>query len=257
MEFADTREEVSAFPSEISGDVVANSDAISVLKGGLYSTSVDFNNDATNTVTLQSSFPSTEFGLGEIAIICDPRQASMFQISGRNFTTGTLNYASSPTTIDPDNAITNIGSYSNDAQVTPYEPVIYFIAPSTQNPAINSLKKRFFQARLIAGVETAEMWEEELLEGVESMQILYGLDVDNDQIADRFEAANDIAVNEWPNVITVRLGLLMATGEEVANQIDTNSYNVAGTIIPAPTAPADRRLRYVVNTTINLRNRVQ
>ncbi|MBT8125498.1 MAG: PilW family protein, partial [Gammaproteobacteria bacterium] len=67
----------------------------------------------------------------------------------------------------------------------------------------------------------------------------------------------DIAASEWPNVITVRLGLLMATGEEVTSQIDTNSYNVAGTIISAPTTPADRRLRYVVNTTINLRNRVQ
>lgn len=248
---------VSTFPSEINSDVVPNTDAIAVLKGGLYSTSVDSNNDVTNTVTLQNPFPTTEFGLGEIAIICDPRQASMFQISGRNSAAGTLNYTSSPTTIAPDNAITNIGSYGDDAQITPYKPVIYFIAPSTQNPAINSLKKRFFQARLIAGVETAEMWEEELLEGVESMQILYGLDVDNDQIADRFEAANDIGASEWPSVITVRLGLLMATGEEVTSQIDTNSYNVAGTIISAPTTPADRRLRYVVNTTINLRNRVQ
>ena len=102
--------------------------------------------------------------------------------------------------------------------------------------------------------------EEELLEGVESMQILYGLDVNNDQIADRFEAANDIAINEWPNVITVRLGLLMATGEDVTAQLDTNTYNVAGTLISDTSIishPVDRRLRYVANTTINLRNRVQ
>ena len=104
------------------------------------------------------------------------------------------------------------------------------------------------------------MDEEELLEGVESMQILYGLDVDNDQITDRFEAANDISAAEWPNVITVRLGLLMATGEEVTTQVDTNTYNVAGTLISDTSAiahPADKKLRYVVNTTINLRNRVQ
>ena len=206
-----------SFPPPFISNAVGGTDAVLILKGGLYSTSVDFNNELTKNVTLQNPFPDTEFGLGDVAIICDPRQASMFQISGRNSAAGTLNYASSPSTIAPDNAITNIGSYSNDAQITPYEPVIYFIAPSTQNPAINSLKKRFFQARLIGTVETAEMREEELLEGVESMQILYGLDVDNDQIADRFEAANDIAANEWPNVITVRLGLLMATGEEVTD----------------------------------------
>ncbi|MEJ2115277.1 MAG: PilW family protein, partial [Gammaproteobacteria bacterium] len=77
---------------------------------------------------------------------------------------------------------------------------------------------------------------------------------------DRFEAANDIAVNEWSNIITVRLGLLMATGEEVTTGIDANIYNVAGTLISDTSTvshPADRKLRYVANTTINLRNRVQ
>ena len=91
-------------------------------------------------------------------------------------------------------------------------------------------------------------------------KFLYGLDIDNDQIADRFEAANDISASEWPNVITVRLGLLMATGENVTAQLDTNTYNVAGTLISDSTAIAhagDRKLRYVANTTINLRNRVQ
>ena len=58
----------------------------------------------------------------------------------------------------------------------------------------------------------------------------------------------------------MRLGLLMATGEDVTAQLDTNTYNVAGTFISDSTAVAhagDRKLRYVANTTINLRNRVQ
>ena len=92
------------------------------------------------------------------------------------------------------------------------------------------------------------------------MQIMYGVDVNNDQIADRFEAASSITASEWPNVITVRLGLLMATGEDVTAQLDTNTYNVAGTLISDSTTishAGDRKLRYVANTTINLRNRVQ
>jgi type IV pilus assembly protein PilW len=252
----------STFPTEISSDVVTGTDAIAILKGGLYSISVGLLDDSTSTFRVQGSFPSNEFKQGEIAIACDPRQASIFQIqnsnAGDSTTDGTISFVNN-TGIAPGNTTTAIGSYGDDAQITPFEPVIYFIAPSAQNPTINSLKKRYLQAKTVSGVETAVMWEEELVEGVESMQILYGLDVDNDQIADRFETAATIAATEWPDVVSVRLGLLMSTGEEVVTQADTTTYNVAGTLISNSSAPAhggDRRLRYVVNTTINLRNRV-
>ena len=256
---------VSTFPSVLPavginpGDRVAGSDAIAILKGGNYTSSLNFHNTGGSVLTLQNTFNDGDFQTGEIAIACDPRQAAIFQISNANDTTQTLSYGDN-TNIAPGNSTTVIGTFGEDAQITPYEPVIYYIAQSTQNPTVNSLKKQYLEARDISGIETAQMREEELLEGVESMQILYGLDVDNDQIADRFEAANDIAANEWVDVITVRLGLLMVTGEQVTTQADTNTYNVAGTLISDSTAvshPADQKLRYAVNTTINLRNRVQ
>lgn len=247
------------YPPEIIGDVVPGSDAVAILKGGIYSSSLNFHNVGANSFTLQNNFTTDDFDDGFIGLVCDPRQASLFQISTVNTGTNIITYGDN-TNISPGNATTNIGSFGEDAQITAYQPVIYFIAPSTQNPAINSLKKLVLEARLVGGVEVAQMREEELLEGVETMQIMYGLDIDNDQIADRFEAANDITAGEWPNVITVRLGLLMVTGEEVTAQADTNTYNVAGTIISDSTAVShagDRKLRYVANTTINLRNRVQ
>ncbi len=241
------------------GERVAGSDAIAILKGSVYTSSLTLHNTGGNVLTLQNTFTNSDFDRGRIGIVCDPRQASIFQISDVNTLTRTVSYGDN-THIAPGNNTTNIGSYGEDAQITAYEPVIYYIAMSTQNPNITSLKKQYLEARLVGGKETAQMIEEEVLQGVESMQILYGLDVDNDQITDRFEAANDIAVSEWPNVITVRLGLLMATGEEVTADIDSNTYNVAGTLISDTSTishPADKKLRYVANTTINLRNRVQ
>ncbi len=252
----------STFPPEITGSVVAGSDAIAILKGSNYTSSITFHNSGGSVLTLQNTFdsgPGGDFQDGEIAIVCDPRQAAIFQISTADDIANTLSYGDN-SDISPGNATTSIGTFGEDAQITPFEPVIYFIAPSTQNPAINSLKKLFFEARNIGGIETAQMREEELLEGVETMQILYGLDVDGDQIADRFEAADDVTAVQWPDVVTVRLGLLMATGEEVAAQVDTSTYNVAGTLISDSTTvshPADRKLRYAVNTTINIRNRIQ
>ena len=251
---------VSTFPTQISGDVIAGSDAIAILKGGMYAGTIESHNNTTGRFTLQDSFPGPdqEFQKGEVALVCDPRQAALFQVSDSNYTNGTIDYGTN-TGIAPGNATTSIGVFGEDAQITSFEPVIYYVAPSTSDPNTNALKVRSLEAVLTGGVETVTMSEEELLDGVETMQIMYGLDVDNDQIADRYEAANDIAVAEWPSVITVRLGLLMSTGEEVAAQVDTNSYNVAGTLISDSSTPAhagDQRLRYVVNTTVNLRNRV-
>ena len=249
----------STFPSEIAGSVVAGSDVIAILKGGNYTSSIDFHNTGGSVLTLQNSFDDSDFDDGEIAIVCDPRKASIFQISMADDITNTIRYGDN-SVISPGNTTTTIGTFGEDAQITPFEPVIYFVEPSTQNPSVNSLKKLFFIAKNVGGVETAEMLKEELLEGVETMQILYGLDIDNDQIADRFEAANDITAAQWPDVVTVRLGLLMATGEELTAQVDTNTYNVAGTLISDSSTvshPADRKLRYSVNTTINIRNRIQ
>ncbi len=249
----------STFPTEISSNVVAGSDAVAILKGGIYTSSLTFHNVGANSFTLQNNFTTSDFEEGEIALVCDPRQASLFQISTAVPGTRTITYGNN-TSIGPGNGTTNIGSYGDDAQITSYQPVIYYIAPSSQNPSVNSLKKQYLEARDISGVEVAQMREKELLEGVESMQILYGIDIaaPRDQIVDRYVTADN--VTDWQDVIAVRLGLLMATGEEVTAEVDNNTYNVAGTLISDSTPvahPADRKLRYVANTTINLRNRVQ
>ncbi len=249
---------ISTFPAEISSEVVDGSDAIAILKGGVYAGTVAFHDDTVSRFTLQDAFPGEEFQQGEVALVCDPRQAALFQVSSSAAGAGTINYGSN-SGIAPGNTTTDIGVFGEDAQITPYEPVIYYVAPSSFNPNVRALKMRVLEADSSSGPETIQMAEEELLEGIETMQILYGVDVDNDQVADRYVSANDVSAAEWPSVITVRLGLLMSTGEEVAIDVDNKTYNVAGTLISdssTPAHPADKKLRYVVNTTINLRNRV-
>lgn len=245
-----------------ANNVLANTDAVVILKGGFYSSSVATQIDSSSTINLQESIPDGQFAQGDIAIICDPRKASIFQISartkGNSSTGGSVSYSASSNTIIPGNNSNDMGTYGSDAQITSFEPVMYFIRPSGQTPNVNSLWRRYFTS---GSTGTAQMITEELLEGIDSMQILYGVDsvLPNNQVVDRYVKAD--GVTDWEDVISVRIGLLMSTGEEVAAQIDTNTYNVAGTLIAdtatTPTHPADRKLRYVTNTTINLRNRVQ
>jgi type IV pilus assembly protein PilW len=89
----------------------------------------------------------------------------------------------------------------------------------------------------------------ELVEGVEEMQLLYGIDDDNDKYANQYVASN--AVADMNDVIAVRLMLLMRSEDDlVAEAPQTYTFN--GNTV----TPADRRLRQVFTTTIGLRNRI-
>ncbi len=91
--------------------------------------------------------------------------------------------------------------------------------------------------------------EDELVEGVESMQIYYGIDTDNDGMANSYVKANSAI---WQNVVSVRVNLLLRT-------IDDNitakplPYEFDGQQI---NNPPDKRMRRVFTSTIAIRNRL-
>jgi type IV pilus assembly protein PilW len=101
----------------------------------------------------------------------------------------------------------------------------------------------------------------ELVEGVENMQILYGVDTDmipvkpfGDGVANYYTegtAANFPAATDWAKVVSVRVSLLLQTVEDnIASQPLSYTYN--GATITA----TDRRIRRVFNSTFALRNRI-
>jgi type IV pilus assembly protein PilW len=99
---------------------------------------------------------------------------------------------------------------------------------------------------------------EELVENVEDMDILYGLDtsVPADGIADTYVPAG--AVGNWAQVVSVRIALLVV-GQDAAATTGTQTYvlrdNDGDGVLDRDTAP-DTRLRQVFTSTIALRNRV-
>jgi type IV pilus assembly protein PilW len=91
----------------------------------------------------------------------------------------------------------------------------------------------------------------DMIEGVESMQLLYGVDKDADGWANYYVSANNIVLTEWEKVTSIRVSLLIRS-------IDANlaaqplAYNYNG----VTTTPTDRRLRRVFNSTFAIRNRL-
>ncbi len=90
----------------------------------------------------------------------------------------------------------------------------------------------------------------ELVEGVENMQIVYGVDSDADGVANRYFSADD--VGDFANVVAIRISLLMRSNER--SEADNNDPFILADAVNID--PIDKGvLRYVVNSTIELRNR--
>lgn len=93
----------------------------------------------------------------------------------------------------------------------------------------------------------------ELIEGIENMQITYGVDNDNNDIVDSYENAKTVEDGSlWGNVVSARISLLAQTLEDNLT-VENQSLIFDGTNIPGN----DGKLRRVFTTTIGIRNRVQ
>ena len=263
---------VSTFPSgpNFSGRVTS-ADALLVLRGGSNVAAVD--SYAGGTFTMQRGLGANWVDEGALIIACDPRHAAFFQAGDYiNGTPSTLEVSTGGNL--PGNCTTDLGdpppascasagqsgtnySFGDDAQLVDYKAVIYYVADSPSGDD-HSLYREYL---LVDGSDNIATNPEELLEGVDNMQLLYGVDLDDDSVAERYIQANQ--VTDWSQVVTVRIGLLLASGEGLRDptDVDVQTYRVADTLVgPASgsetvTHAEDRRKRYVTSTTVSVRNR--
>ncbi len=90
---------------------------------------------------------------------------------------------------------------------------------------------------------------EELVDNIENMQILYGIDTDGNNYANQY--INAATVANWQNVVSIRIALLLKTTHEIYNFSDNNTITLNDVDLPAP---SDRFMRMQSVSTISLRN---
>lgn len=123
---------------------------------------------------------------------------------------------------------------------------VYYVANNAAGePAL-------YRGGLVAAGGNASYSAEEVAEGVEDMQLSYGVDttVPADNAVDAYVDAD--SVTDWDRVLSLRVSLLMVTRH---NQVITSApqaYAYNG----VSSTPSDRRLRKVFTTVIALRNRL-
>ncbi len=193
--------------------------------------------------------------VGDIVVVTDCASADIFQITGPQNpdTTGTINHNTGTGT--PGNATQKLSkTYEENSQLIKIKSVRYFVGTSAVSgyPAL-------FRDSVVNGVAQAD----ELVDGVENLQILYGEDTArNDRIPDQYVNANN--VTDWGNVVAVRVTLLAfsissatASGEyttsadDSAKQYDLGFLNAA---TDQTTGQTGNRKRRIFTATVVLRN---
>ena len=105
-----------------------------------------------------------------------------------------------------------------------------------------------------------------ILKGVETFQVMYGLDTNGDRIPRQWVSGQSIAATDWVKVVAVRVGLVIrgdlgSSQGQSATAADNNLYPLGKEFTGTSTeaglvfaAPNDGRLRRVFNATFKLRN---
>jgi len=97
---------------------------------------------------------------------------------------------------------------------------------------------------------------EDVVEGVERMNILLGVDTDADGEVDSYtDGATVTANDDWANIASVEVFLLVRSATKDFNFTDTKSYSLGGAnLFTPPVGDAQRYRRLLVHTSASLRN---
>ncbi|MGR4894634.1 PilW family protein [Stenotrophomonas sp. LARHCG68] len=188
--------------------------------------------------------------------------AVVFQASAVNSGAGTISVTGAPNNAEA------IAKVFTAGQTTLYraESAVYYVG--TNAAGGRSLYRLRFAYAPNAAAPTVR--KEEMVDGVENMQLLYGQDreldpgksptgyIDRQYTADEIESTRAGAAtvaDAWRRVGAVQIGLVMSSPERASSvqASDEHRLNALGVTFAAP---EDRRFRSVYQTTIALRNRL-
>ncbi|MEQ9544421.1 MAG: PilW family protein [Marinobacter sp.] len=234
----------------IEGDAVVGSDVISIQRGEIVPINLTGNMTATNA-NIQVAGQLAMFDQNDIVLISDCENADLFRISS-NPESGTWAHANN---VNSGNRLSQ--AYNETARIMRFSSTTYFVADSGRVDARgNAVFALYRQRETNAGGSFAV---DELVEGIESLQVLYGERLPSDNI--RYVPA-DTAGLDMSRVVAVKVGFLISSPESVQDGNDQLSYDLPGeTVAPAGTAgasvfhPLDNRIRRTFESTINIRNR--
>jgi len=170
----------------------------------------------------------------DVVMVTDCTDAAIFQITNDPSLANSVEHTGGGST--PGNASDALGKgYTTAGAIVKLTTSTYYIGTGVSGrPAL--FRKD--------GAATAQ----ELVEGVEDMQVLYGIDTNGDRTPNRYVTANNVA--DWGDVVSAEVRLLLQTlDNNLASQPQQYTFNGVTAV------SLDRRLRKTFTNTISIRNR--
>ena len=238
----------AGLPAGLTGNVLAGSDVL-VVKGGTARDDIVIAGLTPPNAAAIPTIGATGIPQGTIVMISDCQYADVFQnaanAAGATLSRGVGVGGNAPGNVAPGNNPLS-QSYDGTAKVIVSSIRAYYVGFN-----INGQPALF---RLDYSQPGAA--PQEIAEGVENMQILYGEDMDGDYSPDRYVTADLVA--DPLNIISVQIGLLVRTPQTVPRGLlDNNTYTLLG--VPGVNAITmdpnnDARFRKIFRSTVYIRN---
>lgn len=133
--------------------------------------------------------------------------------------------------------------YSVGSQVMPYNAFGYFVGESTTSPGQPSLQRIMYDDGALA--------RQELALGVEDLQVLYGVDTDNDGAPDTYVPSSAFTTalwNNWNKVRSAQISLVFRSLEASLPAVSSQTY--------LDKNYEDKFMRQLITATVRLRNAI-
>lgn len=221
-----------------------------------------------NIQILATTETESAFHQNDIVMVTDCNNADIFSITNNVANNGgslTLAHATGS------NRTNRLGhGYTTNAEVLRWEARAYFIGKpdldgdnkpdADSNPAL--MRKSLVRGNLVS---------QPLVEGVERMQLMLGMDTDTapgrfrDSTANQYVRPGDPVAADLSKVVSIRVGVAVTSGETVDGEADTTVYNILGLTnenfddygpgaSPQNYGPKNRARRRVFTMTVARRN---
>jgi type IV pilus assembly protein PilW len=235
-------------PAALAGSVITNSDVIIVnaltplgvpVNGGNPQNGANINLTGASGVDDRIILTVDEAcSRGELFQNTNNRNATALTIAG-----GNVNPGNNGNTFNVD-----YGDDDGDPLTTPrvyeFTAMAYYIGEGTNDePAL-------FR-RLMTPLSSAP---QELVSGVETLQLLYGVDTGGTSAADNYVPANQ--VTDWESIVSVRFSTMTRSQDEVLTEANNRSFDMLGSEV-SQANNGDRRARLVSVGTTALRGIMQ
>ena len=203
----------------------------------------------TSAETLELESTDYDFGVDYMAYIHDCEKGTVFRVTGFD---GTLKVEHDGSA-DADgytNTLTRLAefnTFATDAYVSAIVSETYYIQESE---GVNRSAVKPMSLWRKSGVDAPV----EVIEGIEDLQITYGIDTDNDSIPNKYVDAD--AVPDFGNVLTVRITVTANSVDDVgANSAPTHGcFSAGGRQYCRPGEQIDGLLRRSFSQTFVLKN---